>query len=201
MLVISQYDKNAVKLAREFLLAGKIIAIPTDTVYGLAVDATNFQAVKKLFIVKKRDEKKPIAIFLKNKMQIKNLFGKCELLNKLVDKYLPGKLTIVAKLNSNPKITLAKNLNLENQQYLGFRMVDSYFIKKLFKGFNLILAVSSANISNQKVFNNAKEIANSSLKIDLVISGEVLNNLPSTIVKIEDQQIKIIRQGEISILL
>ena len=70
MLVISQNDDRAINLAKKYLLAGKVIAIPTDTVYGLAVDASNVDAVNKLFMVKKRDLTKPIAIFLKDKLKI-----------------------------------------------------------------------------------------------------------------------------------
>jgi L-threonylcarbamoyladenylate synthase len=199
MLVISQNDDRAINLAKKYLLAGKVIAIPTDTVYGLAVDASNVDAVNKLFMVKKRDLTKPIAIFLKDKLQVKKLFSDNKLIDKLVDKFLPGKLTIVAKTKSNLEILLAPNLNPNHQQYLGFRIVDSFFINKLFKELDIVLAVSSANISKEEVFKSAEEIAKSSIEVDLVISGEILDNLASTVVKIEEDQLKIIRQGAIKI--
>ena len=62
MLIIDQQNKNAVILATKALQEGEIIIIPTDTIYGLAVDGSNPEAVERLYNLKKRDKNKPIAI-------------------------------------------------------------------------------------------------------------------------------------------
>jgi L-threonylcarbamoyladenylate synthase len=199
MLVINENTLESVKIACQFLKEGKVIAIPTDTVYGLAVDATNPQAVNRLYQVKKRAINKPIAIFLKDQNQIKKIFTDNNLLDKISEEYLPGKLTIVSKLRDNLQINLANNLNLNDQNYLGFRIVESFFVKKLFEQFNSVLAVSSANLSGQKVAISADEIVDNFDDIDLIISGKILDNQASTVIKIEGDNYSIIRQGQIKL--
>jgi len=199
MLVIDQYHQDAISLAIEKLKNGKVIAIPTDTVYGLAVDAKNFEAVENLYRLKKREKNKPLAIFLKNLEQIKKLFIVEDVTKKLIEKYLPGKLTIVAKIKDKTDIKLAKNLNEIDDDFLGFRVVDSFFIKKLFNEFDVILAVTSANISGNKVANSSSEIIKIFPQIELIISGDLLENSASTVVKVNNSQIEIIRSGAIEI--
>jgi L-threonylcarbamoyladenylate synthase len=199
MLIIDQYHQDAISLAIEKLKNGKVIAIPTDTVYGLAVDAKNFEAVENLYRLKKREKNKPLAIFLKNLEQIKKLFIIEDITKKLIEKYLPGKLTIVCKIKDKTDIKLAKNLNEIDDDFLGFRVVDSFFIKKLFNEFDVILAVTSANISGNKVANSPSEIIKIFPQIELIISGDLLENSASTVVKVNNSQIEIIRSGAIEI--
>jgi L-threonylcarbamoyladenylate synthase len=199
MLIIDQYHQDAISLAIEKLKNGKVIAIPTDTVYGLAVDAKNFEAVENLYRLKKREKNKPLAIFLKNLEQIKKLFIVEDVTKKLIEKYLPGKLTIVSKIKDKTDIKLAKNLNEIDDDFLGFRVVDSFFIKKLFNEFDVILAVTSANISGNKVANSSSEIIKIFPQIELIISGDLLENSASTVVKVNNSQIEIIRSGAIEI--
>ncbi len=199
MLIIDQYHQDAISLAIEKLKKGKVIAIPTDTVYGLAVDAKNFDAVENLYRLKKREKNKPLAIFLKNLEQIKKLFIVEDITKKLIEKYLPGKLTIVAKIKDKTDIKLAKNLNEIDDDFLGFRVVESFFIKKLFNEFEVILAVTSANISGNKVANSPSEIIKIFPQIELIISGDLLENSASTVVKINNSQLEIIRNGAIEI--
>jgi L-threonylcarbamoyladenylate synthase len=199
MLIIDQYHQDAISLAIEKLKNGKVIAIPTDTVYGLEVDAKNFEAVENLYRLKKREKNKPLAIFLKNLEQIKKLFIVEDVTKKLIEKYLPGKLTIVSKIKDKTDIKLAKNLNEIDDDFLGFRVVDSFFIKKLFNEFDIILAVTSANISGNKVANSSSEIIKIFPQIELIISGDLLENSASTVVKVNNSQIEIIRSGAIEI--
>jgi tRNA A37 threonylcarbamoyladenosine synthetase subunit TsaC/SUA5/YrdC len=64
MKIIKESDLNAVELACDFLRQGKVISFSSDTVYGVAADAKNFDAVNTLYEIKNRDSKKPIAIFV-----------------------------------------------------------------------------------------------------------------------------------------
>jgi L-threonylcarbamoyladenylate synthase len=199
MLIISQTNLDAVEKAIELLKNAKVIAIPTDTVYGFAVDASNQEALENLYRLKKRDKNKPIAIFLRNVQQIKKLFIIEKITAKLIEKFLPGKLTIVAKLKDKIEINLAKNLNENDQNFLGFRVVDSYFIKELFVKFDGVLAVTSANLSGYEVLNSASKIQKNFPQLDLIIAGDDTESSPSTVVKVDNSQLTIIRQGAIII--
>jgi L-threonylcarbamoyladenylate synthase len=197
MTIIIQQNNQAVDLAIKELLAQNIIAIPTDTVYGLAVDATNYEAVAKLYDIKKRQHNKPIAIFLPNLQEAKKIFSFSKLADKIAKKYLPGKLTIVLPIQNKAK--LAKNLNINNNT-LGFRIVDSFFISKLFAKFDRPLAVTSANLSGSTTAVSAIEIEQQFSQLAIIIDNQQnLCNQASTIVEIIKNDFKIIRQGQLII--
>ena len=74
---------------------------------------------------------------------------------------------------------------------------DSFFIKKLFEKFSGILAVTSANLSGEKEAKNPQEIQDKFPKIDLIIDGEVSLQMPSTVIKVTNENVNILRQGPI----
>jgi L-threonylcarbamoyladenylate synthase len=199
MLVIDQKNPNAVNVAIDFLKKGKVICFATDTVYGVAVDATNPSAVERLYELKNREKNKPIAIFLKDLESAKKIFIFNSLSNSIVEKYIPGGITVILETNKFAQKILAKNLNNNDNNFIGFRIVDSYFVNKLFKKYNGILAVSSAN----KAFKDACISANSVKKnlkdLDLLIAGKKTSKISSTIVKIDANKLTLIRQGKLII--
>lgn len=197
MLVLNEKEKNAAKVASEFLQAGKIISFPTDTVYGLAVDASNNKAVDALYKFKKRDLQKPIAIFLKDLESAKKIFCFDKKSEEIAEKFLPGALTLVLKTRDNPLPYLATNLNNNSDNFLGFRIVNNFFVSELFKKFDGILAVTSVNISGNKAATNPDEIKKEFPNLDLLIEGKISNQPASTVAKIVDNEIKILRQGAI----
>ena len=128
MRIIDQKKSDAVEVAIDFLQRGKVICFATDTVYGVAVDATNPMAVERLYQLKNREKNKPIAIFLKDLKSAKKLFIFNDLAEEIVDKYTPGGITIILKTTNFAKKILAKNLNNIDNDFIGFRIVDSFFI-------------------------------------------------------------------------
>ena len=200
MLTIKQSDPAAVTLACEALRAGKIISFATDTVYGVAVDARNFNAVEALFALKKRDPKKPVAIFLKDLDAAKKIFYFDETAEKIAEKFFTGSLTLVLETKPQSSSGLASNLNLNDEKFLGFRIVNHDFVKNLLDKFDGILAVTSANPSEKKAATSASEVeeyfANSSL--DLLVDGsKSKSQTASTVVKISDGKVQVLRQGSI----
>jgi L-threonylcarbamoyladenylate synthase len=176
-MIISQYHQNAINLAITKLQQQKLIAIPTDTIYGLAGDATSFEAVKKLYELKKRDNQKPIAIFVQNLEMAKEIFYFNQLAEKIANLYMPGKITIILNVKEN-NFSLAKNLNYNNNK-IGFRYVNSFFMAKLLEIYQKPLAVTSANISGFEVAKSAQDIAKI-FNLELIIdSEEICNNLAS----------------------
>ncbi len=202
MQIISENEQQAVDLAISYLRQGKVIIFATDTVYGLAVDASNSKAVEDLYEIKKRDKIKPIAIFVKNLNAAKKIFYFDDLAKKIAKDFLPGELTLVLKTRLESKNILAKNLNKNNDEFLGFRFIDSGFTKKLFTKFDGYLAVTSANLSGFAPAENAKEMQKyfTDTKVKLLIDGGILQNkIPSTVAKITDNKIIILRQGNVKL--
>jgi len=199
MQIINQKDSNSVELAIKYLQAGKVICFATDTVYGVAVDATNPDAVERLYKLKNREQNKPVAIFVKDKKMAEKLFLINELSAKIIDKYMPGAITVILPTTNYAKKILAKNLNNNHNDYIGFRIVDSFFVRNLFNKFNGIIAVSSANKAFEDAGSNAGMVKKNLKKLDLLIVGKKTSKFSSTIVKIVDNKIDIIRQGKLII--
>jgi L-threonylcarbamoyladenylate synthase len=197
MLIVNENDPNAATLASEFLRDGKIISFSTDTVYALAADASNFEAVETLYQIKNRDPKKPIAIFVKDLDAAKKIFFFDKKAEEIAKKFLPGALTLVLQTRDEASSYIASNLNKNSDNFLGFRVVDNFFVKELFKKFDGILAVTSANISGATAATNPDEIKNILPNIDLLIEGEISHQPSSTVAKIIDNKITILRQGPI----
>ncbi len=201
MRIIKENDKDAIDLAIQFLSQGNIIAFATDTIYGFGVDASNIKAVESLYKIKNRDQKKPIAIFVKDLETAKKIFYFDKLTTKIAKKFLPGSLTLVVKKSNESSVLLAKNLNQNNDEFLGFRIVEKKFIQNLLNKFNGILAVTSANISTQEPINNPREIKKyfSDSELALLIEGDVSKTkLASTVVKISEEKMIILRHGIIT---
>lgn len=202
MQVIKEEQNDAVELAVKSLRAGKVISFATDTVYGIAADASNEAAVEGLYELKKRDKKNPIAIFVKDLASAKKIFYFDSLAQEIAEKFLPGKLTMVLKTNSESASLLAPNLNQNDDGFLGFRIVDKKFIAELLEKFNGILAVTSANLSSQKPSLDALQVTEyfSNSKLDLLIDGGLSKQkTASTVIKIYDKKMQILRQGSLNL--
>ena len=202
MHIVNESEKNAVALACDFLRAGKIISFATDTIYALAVDASNVKAVEALYKIKNRDEKKPIAIFVKDLAAAEKIFFFDEIVEKIAEKNLPGSLTLVLKTKFQNSDKIAPNLNQGGDGFLGFRIPDHTFTKKLLAEFDGILAATSANFSAQKPALSAAEVekyfADSDLDL-LVDGGKSAQQIASTVAKISDKKITILRQGSLTL--
>ena len=202
MLIISEKDADAVAIACKFLSEGKVIAFATDTVYGIAADATNSLAVEKIYHLKKRQKNKALAILLPNLTVAEKIFIFSNLAKKIAAKFFPDALTLVLKKLPTCAVKLSPllNTNNENDDYLAFRIISKNFACDLLKKSNMILALTSANISGDQPAVAAAQISeNSDLsELDLLIDGGICKeNITSTIVKIDEDKIEFLRHGKI----
>ena len=178
----------------KYLKKGGIIITPTDTVYGIMADATNDKAVKKVYEAKKRSYDKPL-IVLVNSIEMLNdyVLEIDDITKRIINKYWPGPLTILFKKNNK----LSKYVS--NNEYVGIRYTDNKIINNILKEFNKPVVSTSANISNKEVVTEVSMIPSELLeKVDFVLDGGKLSNESSTIIKVEDGQIEIIRDGSLS---
>lgn len=141
--IISCFDKDAIELAAEHLHRGEVIALPTDTVYGLACSANDPHAIQKLYDIKGRDEQKPVAVCVSSIAQLKHYSEASHLSDGLLARLLPGAVTII--------LTKSKHLNnpfLNNGiQKIGLRIPDYDFIQQVSSKFVEPIALTSANKS------------------------------------------------------
>lgn len=199
MKIIKEADSNAISEAIKTLKSGGIISFATETVYALACDAGNDDAVKKLYHIKQRQKNKPIALMVKDLTTIKKNF----ILNKeeeiVADKFMPGAITLILqKKDSDNQLS---NLINEGSNMFGVRIPNHQFTLSLLKNFNDLIAATSSNISNQQPSINASDVISYfNNEIDLLIDGGICTQkIASTVVKINGKQnIEILREGLIT---
>lgn len=187
----TQIIQQAVKLLRD----GKLVAIPTETVYGLAADATNVDAIKKIFAVKGRPLNHPLPLMIARETNLNNLaIDIPKITYKLIKKFWPGPLTIVLKKAPNVAAIITGGL-----ETIGLRCPDHPLTQKILQNFPHGLAVPSANLFGEPPPTSAEEVKQAlGNKIDLIVDGGAckLKN-SSTIIDLTCEKPKILRQGPI----
>jgi L-threonylcarbamoyladenylate synthase len=178
--------------ASEIIKNGGIILYPTDTVWGIGCDATNEEAVKKIYQIKQREETKSMIILVNGDKMIHQTFNKIpEVAWEIID-FSEKPTTLIL---DNPK-NIAKNLIAEDNS-VGVRIVKEPFCFKLMERMKVPLVSTSANISGQPTPKSFKDIDPEIInKVDYVVklNQDKINGQPSTIIKITlDAQVKIIR--------
>ncbi|GLT45735.1 hypothetical protein SLA2020_195440 [Shorea laevis] len=132
--------------AVEALKAGKIIAVPTDTLYGFACDACSLEAVNRIYEIKGRKQTSPLAICVGDVPNIKQFAVTDHLPGGLLDSLLPGPVTIVLQRGESSILEKSLNPGLDS---IGVRVPDSNFIRIISRGSGSALALTSANLSGK----------------------------------------------------
>lgn len=183
----------------ENLKKGFVIAVKTDTVYGLICNADNKNAVNKIYDIKKREKKKPLGIFVKDKNEI-NKYVKSENITKkvmsIIEKWWPGALTIIFEKKDGIYDYLTNG-----KETIGIRIPNDDFILKILNLIDFPLAETSCNISGEIPYKNSIEIKEKlGDMIDVIIDGgEVEDNIASTVISVVGGRIDILRKGMIDI--
>lgn len=186
---INQEIHNAYEVIKE----GGIILYPTDTVWGIGCDATNPEAVAKIYKLKQREESKSMIVLMNGEKMMYNVF-----------KEIPEVAWQILDLSENPTTLILDNPRnvapniIADDKTLGVRIVKQPFCFKLMERMKKPLASTSANISGQPTPKSFKEISPEIIKgVDYVVNLplEKMTEKPSTIIKLtSDSQVKIIRK-------
>ena len=186
--------KEDIAKALEVLHNGGIILYPTDTIWGLGCDATNEEAVKKIYKIKQRNDQKSLLVLLDNPGKITSYVNEIpEVAWDLID--LTDKpLTIIYSDAKN----LAKNLIAEDGS-IGIRIANDPFCEKLIQRFKKPIVSTSANISGAKSPSNFSEINHNIIDlVDYVVQwkqDDYTKAQASSIIKLEPNgKIQIIRK-------
>lgn len=179
--------------AFEVIKNGGIILYPTDTVWGIGCDATNPQAVAKIYQLKQRDDSKSMIVLMNGEKMMYNVFREIpDVAWEILD--LSEKPTTL--ILDQPK-NVAPNIIAEDKT-LGIRLVKEPFCYKLMERMKKPLVSTSANISGQPTPKSFKEISPEIIKgVDYVVNlqREKICDKPSTIIKLTlGNQVKIIRK-------
>ena len=179
--------------AYEVIQKGGIILYPTDTVWGIGCDATNPEAVAKIYKLKQRAETQSMIVWMNGEKMIYNVFKDIpEVAWQIID-LSEDPITLVLDKPRN----VAANL-IAPDQTLGIRVVKEPFCFKLMEKMKKPLVSTSANISGEPTPKSFKEISPEIIKgVDYVVNlhREKIAGKPSTIIKLtNDSQVKVIRK-------
>ncbi len=187
------------KIISEALYNGEVVIIPTETVYGIACDARNNNAVQKIYEIKGRNFDKPLQIMV-SKIKIAEKFLEFDERSKsYADKYLPGALTMVLKKKDNSNLSPFLN---NNNDTLGLRIPNHKTLLEMLDMLDFPIAATSANLSGGKDNTTCEEAINAlkDKEINFALDGgKCLFSKPSTVADFTSQEIKIIRQGDLVI--
>lgn len=197
MLVITEQSQNAAEIAAQALKNNQVICFATETVYALACDTTSDIAVARLYEIKKRNPKKPIAVFIKDLKTAEKFLNFNDIEKKIAQNFMPGMITLI--LDKKPNSLVSPLLN-NNENTLGLRIPNHKFCLELLKNFDGVIAATSANISDQKeAIDYLQAVKYFKNKVDLIIDGGVCQHkMASTVLKINGDKIDILREGPIT---
>ncbi len=174
---------EAIARAIETLRRGELVVIPTETVYGLAADATQPAAIERIYAAKSRDGKKPLAFFVRRTEDMEALGAELSpAARRLAQRGWPGPLTLVLPAG---------------EALLGFRIPDHPVALAVVEAMGGPLAVTSANLSGEPDARTAGEAEHAlGEAVALVLdAGPSPGGVPSTVVRCVGDQLEILRAG------
>lgn len=178
------------------LKGGEVIVFPTETLYGLGVDALNEGAVEKVFQLKGRDPRNPIPVLVLDQEMLLTLVAAIpKTAQQLMDHYWPGPLTLVLPGRKN----IPKHL-CNPSGGVGVRISSQPIASFLVKGLGHPLTATSANPSGKEPARTVQEATTYfGGRVELFVDGGTLTSKSgSTVVEAMEENLKIIRQGEIT---
>ncbi|XP_059177671.1 threonylcarbamoyl-AMP synthase-like [Physella acuta] len=187
--------KDVIQRSTACLLSGGVVAVPTDTIYGIAGLAQNVDAVNRIYEIKKRNFQNPVAISVATIDDIYR-WGKVNIPKQILTELLPGPVTVVFERSPDLNPLLNPNTNL-----VGIRIPKNDFMQELVKQCNGPIALTSANISGAKSCLEIEEFKNLWNSLDLIVDGGKINDteesrLGSTVVDLSvSGKFRIIRPG------
>jgi len=185
-------EQESVRTAADTIKNGGLVIYPTETSYGIAADATNEEAVKKVFKVKNRPFSKPIPIIIDSIERME----KCGVLGErsrfIAEKFMPGPLTLIIDKKGLPDVL--------NPKEIAFRISSHPIAFKLSKSTGCPITSTSANLSGEPPLYRVDDVITVFRgKVDVILDyGDLPKIKPSTIADLRAETVKIIREGPIS---
>lgn len=187
-MILNKYDNNSAELCAEALKSEKLVIIPTDTVYGFStVVKENASTAKKIIAAKGRDENKPFIQLIASPLDIFNYTN--DIIPDKILKCWPGPLTIIVTDKKECSKTIA------------FRCPGDDWLRKVIALCGCPIYSTSANKSGEPILEKEEDLISvfGNVADLIVLDGNKKNGLPSTLIKIENEEIKVLRQGELKL--
>ena len=188
------YKQNEIDELAEILKKDGAISVPTDTVYGVCARMNSIKAKANLAKIKNRPSTKLFPIMCSDEEQIKSIAIVDEIAEKIIHNFMPGPITLILK--KRPEVPEYVN---NGEATIAVRMATSKALEELIRKTGSPVFMSSANKSGEPPCTNLDEIAKVCPILDGMMEGNVSFGRASTIVDCTSDEIKILREGPISL--
>lgn len=193
---ISDILSTSISRAVQILQNGGVIALPTDTLYGISANALDEKAVAKVFDVKGREERSPLPIFVSDSGDLYK-YGRDipDAALRLAEAFWPGKLTIVVGKSAQIPPVVSGGLDT-----VGLRVPDHPAPREIVVRLGAPITATSANVSGKPALTAAADVVGElGDHIDLVLDGgRLAPSLPSTVIDVTTDPPRILREGAVS---
>ena len=193
----SNPDMNNIEKAVRVIRLGGAVVYPTDTIYGLGVDALRVSSVERLFKIKKRPLNKPVPVMVKDIDMAKEIAFIDDKIERILKKIWPGPITIVLRKRSIVPATLTAGRN-----NIGLRIPDCLICKKIMEILDAPITCTSANISGENPSVCVKDVIEAFKNYprpDLILdAGCIKHKAPSTVLDLTGTKPKFLRIGPVS---
>lgn len=179
----------------ELLQSGNIVALPSDTVYGLAISINHVKTIDRLKEVKHRQDDRPFPVLVSSKSQINQLALLSRRDAKLIRHWMPGAITLIVNKaqDVDKRVTSGKDT-------IAIRMPDDPWLIELIRRVGCPLLMPSANLTGEKEARSTDEVlAYFDGFIEAVVEGESLLDISSTVIDASDKKLIEVRKGPISL--
>ena len=194
---IKKYCGKVIHQAYEILSNGELLAIPSETVYGLGADATSDSAISRIYKIKKRPHINPLILHVSNIKMVEQFAETNTLFYSLSKYFWPGPLTVILNQKKNNEISKLATSNLSS---VAVRLPDNKIFQNIIQNFNNPIAAPSANISGNISPTNPYHVYEDfGEEIKLIIDGgQSEKGVESTVIDIRSNDIIILRHGPIT---
>ena len=193
--------EEVVRMGAEMILRGDVIVYPTDTAYGFGCDATNVEALEKIYELKERDENKPLSVVMKDLEMIKKYAQVNKKQEALLQKLLPGPVTVVLKSSGKLPRQITANTGT-----IGIRIPDYALTKRIAEEIDRPYVSTSVNISGEPPetwgIDIFRKFENYSTQPDLIVDiGKLADEqdkpVVSTVIDLTTKTPTILRKGKL----
>lgn len=194
--ITEENKKDVLDKAGKIIKNGGLVVFPTETVYGLGANVFDDNALSKIFIAKGRPSDNPLIVHISEQSQLKELVNNVSpLQQKLIDNFWPGPLTIIFEKKENVSNIVSGGLNT-----IAIRMPSDIFACELINVSGVPISAPSANTSGRPSGTLGEDIYKElNGKVDMIIeAGESKIGVESTVLKINDNQILVLRPGAVT---
>lgn len=191
--MILENNKENINLFIKKILNGDVVIFTTDTVFGIGCDATNTNAIEEIYKLKGREKTKTLLLNLPSITEIKKIAHISNLESLLLENF--NELTLIVKVKPNTHLS---PYTIKNNE-IGVRIPKNKTLQTILREINTPLISTSCNKSGEPAC-TTDEMANKIFpQITILQSNELLSGTPSTIIKVIDNQIEVLRQGTLTI--